>query len=93
MYLQHALWEVYNQLQLQVLQPPFLDSRGTCTQKNKTTLGYIYVHNYKGWREGSMVKSTCYSCIRQGFRAGEMAQWLRALTGPEFDSQQPHGGS
>jgi hypothetical protein len=26
--------------------------------------------------------------------AGEMAQWLRALTIlPEFDSQQPHGGS
>jgi len=30
-------------------------------------------------------------------RAGEMAQQLRALdcssTGPEFNSQQPHGGS
>jgi hypothetical protein len=29
--------------------------------------------------------------------AGEMAQWLRALDcsskGPEFKSQQPHGGS
>jgi hypothetical protein len=27
--------------------------------------------------------------------AGETAQWLRALTsrGPEFKSQQPHGGS
>jgi len=29
--------------------------------------------------------------------AGEMAQWLRALTalpdGPELNSQQPHGGS
>jgi hypothetical protein len=28
--------------------------------------------------------------------AGEMAQWLRALTafpGPEFNSQQPHWGS
>ena len=29
--------------------------------------------------------------------AGEMAQWLRALTalprGPEFNSQQPRGGS
>jgi hypothetical protein len=29
--------------------------------------------------------------------AGEMAQWVRALTcssdGPEFKSQQPHGGS
>ena len=29
--------------------------------------------------------------------AGKMAQWLRALTalpeGPEFNSQQPHGGS
>jgi hypothetical protein len=30
--------------------------------------------------------------------AGEMAQWLRPLTdcssrGPEFKSQQPHGGS
>jgi hypothetical protein len=32
-----------------------------------------------------------------GGGAGEMAQWLRALTalpkGPEFKSQQPHGGS
>jgi hypothetical protein len=30
-------------------------------------------------------------------RAGEMAQWLRALTalpeGPEFNSQRPYGGS
>jgi hypothetical protein len=31
-------------------------------------------------------------------RDGEMAQWLRELTafparGPEFNSQQPHGGS
>jgi len=25
--------------------------------------------------------------------AGEMAQRLRALTAPEFSSQQPHGGS
>jgi hypothetical protein len=32
--------------------------------------------------------------VRQG--DGEMAQWLRTLTtsrGPEFNSQQPHGGS
>jgi hypothetical protein len=31
------------------------------------------------------------------FRAGEMAQWVRApdcsSEGPEFKSQQPHGGS
>ena len=31
------------------------------------------------------------------FRAGEMAQWVRApncsSVGPEFKSQQPHGGS
>jgi hypothetical protein len=28
-------------------------------------------------------------------QAGKMAQWVRALssTGPEFKSQQPHGGS
>jgi hypothetical protein len=31
---------------------------------------------------------------QQKLRAGEMAQWLRALTTfPEFKSQQPHGGS
>jgi hypothetical protein len=42
-----------------------------------------------------------YSCIRSYlkdmFRAGEMAQWVRApgcsSEGPEFKSQQPHGGS
>ena len=32
--------------------------------------------------------------IRKYTRAGEMAQWLRALAsrGSEFNSQQPHGG-
>jgi hypothetical protein len=32
--------------------------------------------DYRGWRDGSEVKSTDYSSI-----------------GPEFKSQQPHGGS
>jgi hypothetical protein len=36
--------------------------------------------------------------FRKSRGAGEMAQWLRALAacssrGPEFNSQQPHGGS
>jgi hypothetical protein len=35
--------------------------------------------------------------IRKGLWAGEMAQWVRApdcsSEGPEFKSQQPHGGS
>jgi hypothetical protein len=36
-----------------------------------------------------------WECLfKIGFRgAGEMARWLRALTGSEFNSQQPHGGS
>jgi len=39
-----------------------------------------------GKREGRVKK------IRRG--AGEMAQWLKALTAlPEFKSQQPHDGS
>jgi hypothetical protein len=33
-------------------------------------------------------------CNQDLYLAGEMAQWLRALTAlPEFTSQQPHGGS
>jgi hypothetical protein len=36
-------------------------------------------------------------CINMCMRAGEMAQWVRApdcsSKGPEFKSQQPHGGS
>jgi hypothetical protein len=35
--------------------------------------------------------------IKRSARAGEMAQWVRApdcsSEGPEFKSQQPHGGS
>ena len=35
--------------------------------------------------------------LNTGGRAGEMAQWVRApdcsSEGPEFKSQQPHGGS
>jgi hypothetical protein len=35
--------------------------------------------------------------VRKHSRAGEMAQWVRApdcsSEGPEFKSQQPHGGS
>jgi hypothetical protein len=35
--------------------------------------------------------------IKKTSRAGEMAQWVRApdysSEGPEFKSQQPHGGS
>jgi hypothetical protein len=39
----------------------------------------------------------CDGSLENGeFGAGEMAQWLRALTalprGPEFNSQQPHDG-
>jgi hypothetical protein len=39
-----------------------------------------------------------YSAIKKNeFGAGEMAQWVRApdcsSKGPEFKSQQPHGGS
>jgi hypothetical protein len=37
------------------------------------------------------------NAIRRKPRAGEMAQWVRAhdcsSEGPEFKSQQPHGGS
>ena len=36
-------------------------------------------------------KITATTTIKR--QAGEMAQWLRALIGPEFNSQQPHGGS
>ena len=42
------------------------------------------MHNFQGIQR----KNNCW--------AGEMAQWLRALTalprGPEFKSKQPHGG-
>ena len=38
-----------------------------------------------------------YLCISEKLKAGEMAQWVRApdcsSEGPEFKSQQPHGGS
>jgi hypothetical protein len=38
-----------------------------------------------------------YNPIRMKQRAGEVAQWVRApdcsSEGPEFKSQQPHGGS
>jgi hypothetical protein len=40
----------------------------------------------------------CYALLIINVGAGEMAQWVRALTastsrGPEFNSQQPHGSS
>jgi hypothetical protein len=45
---------------------------------------------HQPWLMDLLVKST-----REG--AGEMAQWVRApdcsSKGPEFKSQQPHGGS
>jgi hypothetical protein len=41
--------------------------------------------------------SACYILNKPIHRAGEMAQWVRApdcsSEGPEFKSQQPHGGS
>jgi hypothetical protein len=59
------------------------------------------------WGDGSIVKvaikniKTCAQSLaptlKAGYRAGEMAQWVRApdcsSEGQEFKSQQPHGGS
>jgi hypothetical protein len=47
------------------------------------------------WQTGP---DTCFCLVSKGFEgAGEMAQWVRApdcsSEGPEFKSQQPHGGS
>jgi hypothetical protein len=42
-------------------------------------------------------KSHPHPALRSSLGAGEMAQWVRApdcsSEGPEFKSQQPHGGS
>jgi hypothetical protein len=38
-------------------------------------------------------KGDFYFLRKLGSRAGELAQWLSALTALAFSSQQPHGGS
>jgi hypothetical protein len=44
-----------------------------------------------------LVDHFLYFLYKEKLRAGEMAQWVRAPNcsskGPEFKSQQPHGGS
>jgi hypothetical protein len=51
------------------------------------------------WRRGSKAPPLLrnFGQLRTSGRAGEMAQWVRApdcsSEGPEFKSQQPHGGS
>ncbi|EDL82738.1 rCG56787, partial [Rattus norvegicus] len=35
----------------------------------------------------------CTEVLKDFHWAGEMAQWLRATTAPEFKSQQTHGAS
>jgi len=46
---------------------------------------------------GFCVLPVCKMSLKKKFRAGEMAQWVRApdcsSEGPKFKSQQPHGGS
>jgi hypothetical protein len=52
--------------------------------------------SYMGCEE-SLFQLTIVVHHEENLRAGEMAQWLRALNGssrdPELNSQQPHGGS
>jgi hypothetical protein len=45
--------------------------------------------------EGRSGRGELWECKKKKCRPGEMAQWLRALSSrsPEFNSQQPHGGS
>jgi hypothetical protein len=50
-----------------------------------------------GTGDNFLNRTTISQTLRSTIRAGEMAQWVRApdcsSKGPEFKSQQPHGGS
>jgi hypothetical protein len=52
---------------------------------------------YKKKKKKGQKKGEKYCEVKVHLRAGEMAQWVRApdcsSKGPEFKSQQPHGGS